>query len=134
MTEFIWVKDIKQYPHFFIEMFGNKEITKALELAIHSDDCDEWLLAVQGEKLLAFSGYEIQRQVFVLKRAFVFSPYRKFGIYKMMLDMRIQKAIESLKVNTIQATATPMSKNEFIKRGFKSLKQFKRFQTFRMML
>jgi GNAT superfamily N-acetyltransferase len=132
-TEFIWVRDITEYPHHYVKMFGVKEITHELEIYLHHSDCEEWLLAVQGNELLGFSGYEKNKTAFVLKRAYVYKKYRGFGLYKIMLDMRISRAKESGR-SMIQATTTPMSQGEFLKRGFVSTKKFKKFQTFRLLL
>jgi GNAT superfamily N-acetyltransferase len=131
MTEFIWVKDIRAYPKFYMKMFGVREISNALGLANHCTDCDEWLLVVQEDILLGFSGYAKTKNTFVLKRSFVFPEYRKTGIYKKMLNLRIAKAKE-LKCNMLQATATIMSRKELEQRGFCSLKKFKKYQTYRL--
>jgi GNAT superfamily N-acetyltransferase len=132
-TEFLWIKDITQHPEYYIQMFGQKEITRALGACMHADDCDEWLLAVQKGMLLGFSGYEKTRDVFVLKRAFVFPQYRRVGLYRKMLDMRIQKAVQ-LGAKVLQATTTVMSREEFERRDFRSLKKFKKYQTYRLLL
>lgn len=133
MTEFIWVNDIRKHPEYYMQMFGTREVTNALGLANHHDDCNEWLLAIQSCTLLGFSGYEIKKNTFILKRSYVFPQYRRFGLYKTMLEMRIKRAIE-LEAKIIQATTTYMSKPEFEKRGFKALKQFKKYTTYRIIL
>lgn len=132
-AEFKWIQDIREHPEHYIKMFGTRQITNELGLANHWNDCDEWLLVVQGETLLGFSGYENKNQVFILKRAYVFPEYRGFGIYKQMIDFRIRKAIE-LGVNVVQCTATRMSMREFEKRGFKAIKNYKKFVTYRQIL
>lgn len=132
-TEFIWVKDITEYPLICTKIFGVKKITNELSIYLHHTDCDEWLLALQGEELLAFSGYEMNNTSFVLKRAYVYQNYRGFGLYKIMLDMRIEKAKKSGR-KMIQATTTPMSQREFEKRGFFCTKKYKKFQTFRLLI
>lgn len=132
-TEFIWIKDIREHPQYYVQMFGVKTTSKALGICVHYDDCYEWLLAIQNGVLLGFSGYETNSTSFVLKRAFVFEEYRRLGIYKLMLDLRIEKAVASGK-KIIQATTTQMSKNEFEKRGFVTTKQYKQYQTWRKIL
>lgn len=132
-TEFIWISDIRQHPDFYMQMFGNREITNALGVANHCDDSQEWLLAIQNGQLLGFSGYEKQGSTLILKRAFVFFPYRRFGIYKAMIHMRLQKAMQ-LNAKVVQATCTIMSKAEFEKRGFKAIKQYKKYTTYRILL
>lgn len=133
MIKYIWIDNIKNYPDFYIEMFGNRQITNALGVSIHCTDCDEWLLAVDNDVILGFSGYEIHGKVFILKRSFVFPKYRRFGIYKEMLDLRIEKANHT-SCNVFQATTTMMSREEFEKRGFKCIKAFKKYQTYRKLI
>ena len=133
MTEFIWVKDITQYPEYCVKIFGVKIISKELGINLFHVDCDEWLLALQGDELLGFSGYENTKSSFILKRSYVFKKYRRFNIYKKMLDLRIEKA-KTMNVKIITATTTQMSKGEFIKRGFFTLKQYKQYQTYRLVL
>jgi GNAT superfamily N-acetyltransferase len=133
MTEFIWVKDIRQHPALYLQMFGVREISNALGVANHHDDSEEWLLAVQNGNLLGFSGYEISGSVFILKRSFVYPKYRRFGLYRTMIDMRLERAKHS-GAKIIQATCTYMSRAEFEKRGFKAVKHFKKYTTFRIVL
>lgn len=133
MMDFLWVKNIKEYPNYYLEIFGNKEISKSLGICVHHTDCEEWLLAVQDNVLLGFSGYEKNSVALVLKRSYVFPKYRGFGIYKKMLDMRISKAKE-LGFNMVQATTTQMSKREFEKRDFFTTKTYKQYQTWRKMI
>lgn len=132
-TEFIWVKDIRTRPDFYILMFGTRQITNALGLANHWDDCDEWLLVVQDKQLLGFSGYENKNNVFVLKRSYVFDQFRGLGIYKKMIEMRMTRAQE-LNASVIQCTATRMSMREFERRGFKAIKNYKKYVTYRLVL
>lgn len=129
-TEFIWVKNIADYPQYYVHMFGVKDISKALGLCIHTTDCHEWLLAVQNNCLLAFSGYDKTNSAFVLKRAYVFQQYRGLGIYKKMIDLRLERASE-LGYKIVQTTTTQMSKMEFEKRGFFTTKNYKKYQTWR---
>jgi len=133
MTDFIWVKDITKYPEYCVKIFGVKVISKELGINLFHDDCDEWLLALQGDELLGFSGYENTKSSFILKRAYVFENYRRFNIYRKMLELRLEKA-KVMNVKVITATTTQMSKEEFIKRGFFTLKQYKQYQTYRLIL
>jgi hypothetical protein len=133
MTDFIWVKDITKYPEYCVKIFGVKVISKELGINLFHDDCDEWLLALQGDELLGFSGYENTKSSFILKRAYVFENYRRFNIYRKMLELRLEKA-KVMNVKVITATTTQMSKEEFIKRGFFTLKQYKKYQTYRLIL
>ena len=128
--ELKWTNNISMYPDFYIQMFGDKTINKSLGLCVCKDDCDEWLLAVQGDILLGFSGYKKDKVNFHLKRSFVFKEFRGFGIYKMMLDLRIEKAKET-NCSFIYAQTTQQSKNEFIKRDFFAMKMYKKFVKFR---
>jgi hypothetical protein len=133
MTKFIWIEDFTKYPDYYIQVFGHKEITKALEICVHHTDCDEWMLAVQNGMILGFSGYNKSGDVFILKRSYVMPEYRNIGLYKIMIDKRIEKGIkDGFKI--FQATTTPMSRNELLKRGFFSIKQYKKIQTLRMLL
>lgn len=134
MTEFIWVQDIRQHPAYYIQMFGTREITNALGVSNHYDDSEEWLLAVQDGQLLGFSGYEITGSTFILKRAYVFPKYRMLGLYGKMVDIRLSKAVNIEKIKVIQATCTYMSRHQFEKRNFKSVKQFKKYTTYRIIL
>ncbi len=56
----VWIKDMSQYPQYYVLMFGIKKISKALGLSIHCDDCDEWLLCLnENKEILGFSGYKM---------------------------------------------------------------------------
>jgi len=134
MTEFIWVKDIRQHPQYYIKMFGDRNITNALGVANHHDDSEEWLVAVQNGELLGFSGYEITGSTFILKRSYVFPKYRMLGIYGRMVDARLSKAVNIDKIKVIQATCTYMSRHQFEKRNFKAIKYFKKYTTYRIIL
>lgn len=131
-TEWVGIDQIKKSP-FFPKIFGEKKIAKELGVSLFPEDCTEWLLVFAKGDLIGFSGYVKFEKSLHLKRAYVFEAYRKGGVYDMMLDSRIEKAKE-LNVDFIQATATNDSKASFEKRGFKNIKQYSKYQTYRLYL
>ncbi|MDR2913441.1 MAG: hypothetical protein LBV74_01165 [Tannerella sp.] len=134
IAQFIWTSNILEYPEYCAKIFGTRNIANELGLAIFNDNCDEWLLAIQKNELLGFSGYEKSKAVFTFKRAYVFKEYRRFGIYREMFKLRYQRAIE-LGCKTLQAKTTVMSRQLFIDNGFSALTQLpKKYVLFRKIL
>jgi len=80
-------------------------------------------LFVEGE-LVSFSGIIIMPKKAIFKNQFVPKKYRGRGYFKRMLDFRLQLC-KKLQINIIEATCTPMSIKEYLKRGFKVVKQYK---------
>lgn len=89
------VKDIREYPNFYVKMFGHKTINKALGVTVCCDDADEWLLAVRDGELCGFCGYVMFSNSIHIKRAYVFEEYRDNGIYKEMIEFMLLKGTEA---------------------------------------
>lgn len=79
-----------------------------------------------GNKLVAFTGIIIMRNKAIFKNHFVPVQNRGNGFFKILLDFSIE-LVKSHGIKTIEATCTGMSINEYKKRGFCTIKQYKFF-------
>jgi|GEM_PF-3300383 len=133
-AQFIWISNIEEYPKYCARIFGVRDVAKELGGAIFYDNCDEWLVAVQQDEVLGFSGYDKSGETFTFKRAYVFKPYRRFGIYREMFNQRYSRAKE-LGCKILQAKTTIMSRQMFIDNGFQTQTNLpKKFVVYRKMI
>ena len=133
-AQFIWTYNILDYPKYSSKIFGTRGIANELGGAIYNDNCDEWLLVVQNDDVMGFSGYDKTGDTFTFKRAYVFKKYRRIGIYREMFKRRYERAIE-LGCKILQAKTTVMSRQMFIDNGFFTLTNIpKKFVVYRKIL
>ncbi|MDO4780675.1 MAG: hypothetical protein Q3992_06585 [Bacteroides sp.] len=93
--DFLFVRDIREYPNFYIKMFGHKTINKSLGVTVCFDDADEWLLVTHYGRLCGFCGYVMYSDSIHIKRAYVFGEYRGNRIYEEMIDLMLLKGAEA---------------------------------------
>lgn len=75
-------------------------------------------------ELAGYAGLILKKDKAVLKNAFIFNQFRGKGLYKKLIDFRIQVTKDK---KVIEATCTKMSINEYLKRGFKIVQEYKHY-------
>lgn len=105
------------------KIFGKRSIISELgNVKLCDDDCQVWCIATEGSTLLGFSGYNLNKGVLSLKRAYVFPRHRGQGVYHAMLKARLDTP------HTIaKCTATSSSRHELEKQGFVVVKKYKNY-------
>jgi GNAT superfamily N-acetyltransferase len=77
-------------------------------------------------ELMAFTGVLISSEKIIFKNHYVLPNYRGNGYFKMLLDFSIELS-RILNVKKIEATCTDMSIKEYLKRGFRQEKKYKKY-------
>lgn len=80
-------------------------------------------LLIDGATLVGFTGIQKIGKKYVFKNHYVLPKYRGRGYFKQMLDFSLNKT----KGYLIEATCTNMSIREYIKRGFRAIRQYKKY-------
>jgi N-acetylglutamate synthase-like GNAT family acetyltransferase len=80
-------------------------------------------LYIENE-LVAFTGIIITKNKAIFKNHFVPKKYRGKGYFKILFQFSIN-LVKKLHIKTIEATCTKMSIHEYLKFGFKPIKQYK---------
>lgn len=73
-------------------------------------------------ELAGYAGLILKKDKAIFKNAFIFKGFRGSGLFKKLIDFRIE-ATKDKKI--IEATCTKMSLNEYLKRGFKIVQEYK---------
>lgn len=77
-----------------------------------------------GGKLVGMTGMSWKGKTVYLKNHFILPEYRRQGFFKGIMDLSIQIAKEN-GFTKIEATCTPLSIGEYMKRGAVIVKEFK---------
>ena len=75
----------------------------------------------RGDKLLAMAGMLIYPTRVVMKNDYVLPEQRRKGLHKALMLYRISR----FRDRALEATCTPMSLNNYLRFGFKRVKEFK---------
>jgi predicted GNAT family acetyltransferase len=112
MIKQISINDIEQYK---------KEAEKSGLLFCKSASL--YGLFIDGE-MVAFTGIIIQGKKAIFKNHFVPEKNRGNGYFKTLLNFSIELC-KQIGVKTVEATCTPMSEKEYLKRRFEVVRQYK---------
>lgn len=113
-----------QDPNFYNwvgPFLGNRKIANALGMPIWNDDDKVWLIALKNEQCIGISSYIIKGKKAYLKSSYVLPEHRGKGIYDYFFKKRLELIQKEKAISVITGTATEMSKNTYIRYGFKNV-------------
>ena len=101
--------------------FASRAIRATLGMPLSSDDNYRWLVAFDGTIVAGFAAIDTKMtHKSLLRHSFVFPEYRKIGIYKRLLEIRLDRLAE-LNAKKLEATATAESLPLLIAAGFREV-------------
>lgn len=77
-----------------------------------------------NNEIVAFCGVLPYKNKWILKNAYTLKEHRGKGYHKQLMEFRIHMA-KTLGIKTLEATCTPMSLNNYLRYGFKIIKEYK---------
>ena len=117
----------------FIAERGLKDTNDLLtndQTKIAKEGANYYFYVADGE-VVGFHGVIIYTNKVISQMNYVLSGHRGKGYFKQMLDKHMKLAVNKL---SIEATCTKMSIREYLKRGFKPVKQYKEYTKVRLVL
>lgn len=85
------------------------------------------------DKIVGFTGIIFYKNKAIFKNHYVLMENRRNGYFKTLLEYSINLSLQ-MGIKIIEATCTKMSINEYLKRGFKITKQYKKYTKVKIIL
>lgn len=86
-----------------------------------------------NNEIAAFTGIIFYKNKAIFKNHYVPIKNRGNGYFKTLLEFSINLCLE-MKINVIKATCTKMSLNQYLKKGFIIIKQYKKYTKVKIIL
>lgn len=106
---------------------SRRAIVKEIGYPIWDDDDKVWFVALKDRGLVGFAAISLDGNIGVLKSAYVRPEHRKQGIYRVLLQSRIEYARER-GCSQLRATATKLSAQALAEAGFVEARRSKNYQ------
>lgn len=113
---------------YILPITPDPAMQKELGISVSVCDCHVWYIAYDHNQIAGFAGIKYGKTHAVLKRAYVYPAFRGRGVYRLLLQRRIEDIL-ALGVKRIKCTVTAMSEREFISRSFRVTKEYKLYKT-----
>lgn len=117
--------DKKEFYSYMGEVFALKEFRKELPYL-----CNEpgrvWFLAFEGKQLIGFASFQETRTKIVFQNDYVFLKHRGKGVYKQLMDYRLQHIKGKNKPIEVICNCLKIAE-AYIKHGFKETKKTKNY-------
>lgn len=132
---------IQQYAHgekdFWQVMgpsFASARVQRELGVPMTSDDDTTWFVAMDGGEVAGFAAVRLAKAgVAELRHAYVWEPHRQQGLYKQLLDARLQFARQA-GCTAARATVAPALQQHYADAGFTETRRQGRYVRFEMRL